>query len=35
VAQGFECGIGLEGRDDVQEGDVIQTYVIEMRARRI
>jgi translation initiation factor IF-2 len=35
VAQGFECGIGLEGHDDVREGDVIETFVIELVARRI
>jgi translation initiation factor IF-2 len=35
VGQGFECGIGLEGYNDVREGDVIQTYVIEQVARRI
>jgi len=35
VQQGFECGIGLEGFDGLQEGDVIEAYVIEQRARRI
>jgi len=35
VAQGYECGIGLEGHDDVREGDVIETFVIELVARRI
>jgi len=35
VAQGFECGIGLEGHDDVLEGDIIETFVIELVARRI
>jgi translation initiation factor IF-2 len=35
VAQGFECGIGLDGYDDVQEGDIIETFVIELVARRI
>jgi translation initiation factor IF-2 len=35
VAQGFECGIGLEGHDDVHEGDIIETFVIELVARRI
>jgi translation initiation factor IF-2 len=29
VRTGFECGIGLEGFDDFQEGDVIQFYVRE------
>jgi translation initiation factor IF-2 len=35
VSQGFECGIGIDGYNDIREGDVIQTYVIEERARRI
>jgi translation initiation factor IF-2 len=29
VRTGFECGIGLEGFDDFQEGDIIQFYVRE------
>jgi translation initiation factor IF-2 len=29
VAQGYECGIGLENFNDIQEGDVIETYDIE------
>jgi len=35
VAQGFECGISLEGHDDVREGDIIETFTIEEVARRI
>ncbi|MDQ7028488.1 MAG: hypothetical protein Q9O62_01260 [Ardenticatenia bacterium] len=26
VRQGFECGVGLEGVHDLQEGDVIEVY---------
>jgi translation initiation factor IF-2 len=26
VAQGYECGIGLEGFQDIKEGDVIQAF---------
>lgn len=29
VAQGFECGIGLEGCQDIKSGDVIEAFVIE------
>ncbi len=29
VAVGFECGIGIEGYNDVKIGDVIEAYVIE------
>ena len=29
VTQGYECGVGVEGFDDLQEGDVIQAYVLE------
>jgi translation initiation factor IF-2 len=28
VAEGFECGIGIENFQDVQEGDVIETYEV-------
>ena len=29
VAEGYECGIGLERFNDIHEGDVFETYVIE------
>jgi translation initiation factor IF-2 len=29
VVQGYECGIGLEGFQEIQEGDIIETYEIE------
>ncbi len=32
VAAGFECGIGIEGFNDVKIGDVIESYVREERA---
>ncbi len=33
VAAGFECGIGLEGYQDVKEGDLIQAFEIQEVAR--
>jgi translation initiation factor IF-2 len=33
VAAGFECGIGLEGFQDIKEGDVIQAFEIQEVAR--
>ncbi|MEZ4649152.1 MAG: translation initiation factor IF-2 [Candidatus Eisenbacteria bacterium] len=35
VASGFECGIGLDGFDDLIEGDVIEAFTIEQVARTI
>jgi len=29
VLQGYECGISLDGYDDVKTGDVLETFVIE------
>ena len=29
VASGYECGIGIEGCNDIREGDVIESYVIQ------
>jgi translation initiation factor IF-2 len=29
VVQGYECGIGLEGYNDVKVGDIIEAYEIE------
>ncbi|MBO5219392.1 MAG: translation initiation factor IF-2 [Clostridia bacterium] len=29
VAQGFECGIGLERFNDIKEGDVLEAFVME------
>jgi translation initiation factor IF-2 len=29
VNSGFECGIGIEGYNDVKVGDVIETYALE------
>jgi len=29
VQQGYECGIGLEGYNDIKEGDEIESYIVE------
>ena len=29
VAQGYECGIGVDGYNDLKEGDIIEAYEIE------
>lgn len=29
VAQGFECGIGIENYNDLKEGDIIEAFIIE------
>jgi translation initiation factor IF-2 len=35
VAEGFECGIGLERFNDIREGDVIEAYVREAVKRSL
>ena len=35
VKEGFECGIRLEGFDDIKEGDVIEAYTVEQVARTL
>ena len=32
VANGLECGIGIEGYQDLREGDVVEAYVLEESA---
>jgi translation initiation factor IF-2 len=29
VLTGYECGIGIEGFNDIQEGDIIEAFMIE------
>ena len=29
VVSGYECGIGIEGCNDIREGDVIESYIVE------
>jgi translation initiation factor IF-2 len=35
VAEGFECGVGLENFQDVKEGDVLESYEIREVARSL
>ncbi len=35
VLSGFECGIGIDGFNDMKEGDVIETYTKEAVARKL
>ena len=35
VATGFECGIGIEGFNDIRVGDVIEAYVKEQIERKL
>ena len=35
VAEGFECGIGLDRHDDIKVGDLIEIYQVEKVARRL
>ncbi len=35
VAAGFECGIGVEGFNDIHVGDVIEAYVKEQVERKL
>ncbi|MBM4250469.1 MAG: translation initiation factor IF-2 [Deltaproteobacteria bacterium] len=29
VVQGYECGIGIDGYNDLKEGDIIEAYILE------
>ncbi len=35
VASGFECGIGIEGFNDIKEGDIIESYIKEEVERKL
>jgi translation initiation factor IF-2 len=35
VTEGYECGIGLEGYQDIHDGDVIETYEVRETARTL
>ena len=29
VAQGYECGIGIENYNDIKDGDIIESFIME------
>lgn len=35
VAEGLECGIGIENFNDIKPGDVIEAYIIEKKAAKL
>jgi translation initiation factor IF-2 len=35
VAEGFECGIGLEGFNDIKVGDILESYKIVETKRKL
>ncbi|MBN2538976.1 MAG: translation initiation factor IF-2 [Deltaproteobacteria bacterium] len=35
VLSGFECGIGIENFNDINEGDIIESYTTEKTARKL
>ena len=35
VAAGYECGIGIEGYNDIKDGDVIEVFKIEEVKRKL
>jgi len=34
VATGYECGMSIEGYNDIREGDIIEAYIIEEKPRK-
>jgi len=35
VAEGYECGIGIENFNDIKVGDIIEAYIIEKTAAKL
>jgi len=35
VTSGYECGIGIEGYNDIKVGDVIEAYVVKEEAAKL
>ncbi|MBW7859359.1 MAG: hypothetical protein H3C43_13960 [Leptonema sp. (in: Bacteria)] len=34
VAEGYECGLSLKGYNDIQEGDIVESFKIVEVARK-
>ncbi|MDP2807181.1 MAG: EF-Tu/IF-2/RF-3 family GTPase, partial [bacterium] len=34
VQNGFECGLGLDGFNDIKKGDIVESYIIEEVERK-
>jgi translation initiation factor IF-2 len=35
VKEGFECGLRIEGYDDIKEGDVVEAFEVQQIARKL
>ncbi len=35
VANGYECGMGLEGYNDIKVGDIFEAYILEEKKRKL
>jgi translation initiation factor IF-2 len=35
VAAGMDCGLGIEGYNDIRVGDVIEAYIMEQIERKL
>ena len=35
VKEGFECGMSIEGYNDIRQGDIIEAYEVEEVARTL
>jgi translation initiation factor IF-2 len=35
VVEGYECGIKIAGHDDIQKGDIIESFAVQKVARKL
>ena len=35
VANGYECGMALEGFNDIKNNDLIEAYILEQKQRKL